>query len=110
MESQRQQKIGRLLQKELSDIILRSDEFKQAMITVTAVNVTPDLSYARVHLSIFSSTEKLEILEKVRSHQRELRFQLGKRIRHQVRVIPELQFFNDDTLDYLENIDNLLKQ
>ncbi|MDO9510166.1 MAG: 30S ribosome-binding factor RbfA [Bacteroidales bacterium] len=110
MDSQRQQKIGRLLQKELSDILLRSEDFKHAMITVTRVNITPDLAYARVYLSVFTTQEKENIVGKIELHNREIRFQLGQRIRHQVRIIPELQFINDDTLDYLENIDNLLKQ
>jgi ribosome-binding factor A len=111
MESTRQNKISRLIQKEMGELLQQSAQlFPGAMITVTRVNVTPDLSLARVNVSIFATDNKESVLKSLDKHSRELRFLLGKRIHNQVRIIPELQFFIDDTLDYLEKIDNLLKQ
>ena len=79
------------------------------MITVTAVRVSPDLGIARTHLSIFPSDKSPAVLAKVQEDSRAIRFDLGKRVRHQLRIVPELFFHVDDSLDYLENIDNLLK-
>ena len=113
METKRQQKISKLIQKELSEIF-RKDIKTQGniMITVTKVNVTTDLSYARVYLSIFAPSQenKSLVVKEVNETSRNIRRLLGDRIRFQIRIIPELQFFEDDSLDYIENIDNLLKQ
>ena len=111
MESTRQSKISRLLQKDLSDIFQREGRnlFGSVMITVTKVNVTSDLSIARVYVSLFTTKDKNEILKLVKLHSKEIRFKLGQRIGRQVRVIPELQFYLDDSLDYLERIEKLLK-
>ena len=110
MESTRQSKISRLLQKDLSDIFQREGRnlFGSVMITVTKVNVTSDLSIARVYVSLFTTKDKNEILKLVKLHSKEIRFKLGQRIGRQVRVIPELQFYLDDSLDYIENIEKLL--
>ena len=111
MESTRTNKVSRLVQKELGDI-LRMEEralFANAMITVTKVQVTSDLSMARVYLSLFATKDKDELMEIIRKHTSELRYKLGKRIGKQVRAIPELHFFVDDSLDYVDKIDNLLK-
>jgi ribosome-binding factor A len=111
METTRQNKISRLIQKEMGELLLQSSHlFPGAMITVTRVNITPDLSLARINVSVFATNDKDAVLKQLDAHSREFRFLLGKRIRNQVRIIPELQFFIDDTLDYLEHIDNLLKQ
>lgn len=110
MESTRQHKIARLIQKDLSMMFQQSQSsFGGAMITVTKTYVTRDLSIAKIYLSIFNAKEKGGVLEQVREHAREIRHQLGQRERNQLRVIPELQFFEDDSLDYIENIENLLK-
>ena len=79
------------------------------MVSVTKVVITSDLSIARVYLSIFATTKKTESVEKIKTHTKEIRGHLGKRVGGQLRIIPNLQFFLDDSLDYLENIDNLLK-
>ena len=81
------------------------------MISVTKVNVTTDMSYARVYLSIFgpAQEEKKKVVAEVNEMSKGLRKMLGDRVRHQLRIIPELQFFEDDSLDYIENIDHLLK-
>ena len=100
MESTRLSKIERLLQKELSDIFQKQTQAMHGiLISVSVVRVSPDLSVARAYLSIFPS-----------DNTKAIRFDLGQRIRKQVRKIPELTFFIDDSLDYIENIDNLLKK
>lgn len=99
-----------MLQKELGEIfLLYAREIHGVIITVTSVRVSPDLGIARTYLSIFPSDKADAIVKKVQEDTKSIRFDLGKRVRHQLRIIPELYFHNDDSLDYLENIDNLLK-
>ena len=111
METIRQNKISKLLQKDLSKIInqLSNELFDNSMVSVTKVYVTKDLSIARVYLSIFATKDKKEILDKVRTHTKKIKYILAKQIRHQLRVIPDIVFYEDDSLDYIENIENLLK-
>jgi len=111
MESKRQQRISRLLQKDLGEIFQHEvrNLSKGAMITVTKVNVTSDLAISRVYLSIFGTEDKLALLEKIKDHKNEIKYKLGNRIRHQLRVVPDLEFYEDDSLDYIDNIDRLLK-
>ncbi len=111
MESTRQQKINRLLQKELAGIFQQESRtmFMGVMISVTVVRVTPDLSLARVHVSIFPGDNKKEILKEIRIANPRIRGILGRRVGKQIRIIPELEFYIDDSLDYIENIDRLLK-
>lgn len=78
------------------------------MITVTKVSVTKDLALAKVNLSLFATPNKEVTIKKINDATSEVRYELGKRVKHQLRVIPELQFILDDSLDYIENIDNLL--
>ena len=111
METQRQQKIAKLIQRDLSEIFqkeFRSRTSTVIMITLTKVNVTPDLSLARIYLSIFGISDKQTIVDEINQQSRAIRGLLGTRVRHQLRIIPELQFFEDDSLDYIENIDKLL--
>ncbi len=112
MESTRQQKVSRLLQKDLGDIFQFEvrNLFGNVMITVTKVHVTKDLSIAKVYLSLFGTGQKDELLKNIRFHGGEIRYKLGKRIGKQVRAIPELQFYQDDSLDYIENIEKLLDE
>lgn len=111
MESTRQQKISRLIQKDLGEIfrLLARDNFPGFLITVTKVHITPDLSLAKVYLSLFGAGSKEDIFSRINAHKKEIRHQLALRVGKQMRVIPELAFFIDDSLDYIENIDNLLK-
>ena len=111
MESTRQQKIARLIQKDLGVIFQQESRnlFEGALITVTKVQVSRDLAIAKVFLSLFITTDKQVLLEKIRHHGREVRYMLVKQVSQQLRVMPELHFFLDDSLDYIENIDNLLK-
>lgn len=114
MDSTRQQKVSRLIQKDLSNIFQVEGRgmYANAMVTVTQVRVSPDLALAKIYMSIFStgSIDKKDILEKIKLHSKEIRGNLGIRIGKQVRVIPELEFFIDDSLDYIENIEKLLKK
>lgn len=110
METTRQNKIARLIQKELSEIfLLETKSMNGVLISVSAVRISPDMSIARVYLSIFPSNRGNEILENINKNSKSIRFELGNRVRHQLRIIPELRFFIDDSLDYLERIDELLK-
>ena len=111
MESTRLSKIERLLQKELSDIFQKQTQAMHGiLISVSVVRVSPDLSVARAYLSIFPSDRGQENLDNINAHAKAIRFELGNRVRHQLRIIPELRFFIDDSLDYLEKIDELLKE
>lgn len=110
MESTRQQKIARLLQKELSEIFrLQTAKMGGVLVSVSAVRVSPDLSIARAYLSIFPSERANEIIDSVNHNARAVRYELAQRVRFQLRKTPELSFFIDDSLDYIEHIDNLLK-
>jgi len=109
MESKRQQKVARLLQKDLSEIFQRDARhlFGGAFITVTTVRVTPDLSVARVYLSFLATKNKSLLLDAIREKGRTIRQQLADRIRHQLRIIPELNFLLDDTAEYAAKMDAL---
>lgn len=110
MESTRLNKINRLLQKELGDIFQKQTQgMPGTLVSVSVVRISPDLSVAKVYLSIFPSGKGEELLEAIRSNSKTIRFNLGQRIHTQLRKIPELSFFIDDSLDYIENIDNLLR-
>ncbi|NDV57565.1 30S ribosome-binding factor RbfA [Bacteroides sp. 519] len=110
METTRQNKIARLLQKELGDIFLQQTKaMKGTLISVSVVRISPDLSIARVYLSVFPSEKGEEIVANINENTKSIRYELGTRVRHQLRIIPELKFFVDDSLDYLEKIDSLLK-
>jgi ribosome-binding factor A len=112
MESTRQKKVARLVQKELGNYFQRgSSSFSQGrIITVTVVRISPDLSLAKVYLSIFPSDNAGEVLQTILDNRKIIRHELGKKVRHQLRTVPELAFFVDDTLDYVDNIEELLKK
>ena len=109
METTRQAKIARLLQKELSEIFrLQTAKMRGTLVSVSAVRVSPDLSIARVYLSVFPSAKAQEMLESINSSAKTIRYELAQIVRHQLRKTPELSFYLDDSLDYIENIDHLL--
>ena len=111
METTRQNKISRLLQKELGDIFQKQTQSTHGvLVSVSAVRISPDLSVARGYLSIFPPERAEEILNNINANVKSVRYELGTRVRHQLRIIPELKFFLDDSLDYLEHIDELLKK
>jgi ribosome-binding factor A len=111
MESTRQKKVSRLIQKELADIFLRKNNelAPGKLISVTIVRVSPDLSFAKVFLSVFPSHNQNDIVNAIKDHTARIRFELGQKVRTQLRIIPEIAFYIDDSLDYIENIDKLLK-
>ena len=112
MEGTRLQKVERLLQKELSGIIerLTPELFPGRMVTVTRVRVSPDLSIARSHVSVFPSAQAQATMSELQRSNKTIRHELGRAVRHQLRIVPELSFFIDDSLDYIDRIDSLLKQ
>ena len=114
MQTTRQNKICRLIQQEMGNIFLRETKevLGSSLISVTAVRVTPDLSIARVYLSIMpiGGGTPDSIMALVRENTADLRRRLGMHVGKQLRIIPRLEFFLDDTLDYIENINRLLKQ
>lgn len=100
METTRQQKIARLIQKELSEIFRQQTaKMGGVLVSVSAVRVSPDLSIARAYLSIFPSERAAEIIESVNHNARSVRYDLAQRVRYQLRKTPELSFFIDDSLD-----------
>ncbi len=111
METTRQNKIARLIQKELSDIFQRqTSQMRGVIVSVSACRISPDLSVCRVYLSVFPSNRADELVNNINANGRSVRFELGKRVGKQLRIIPELKFFIDDSLDYVDHIDELLKQ
>lgn len=110
MDTTRQNKIARLLQKELSDIfLLQTKATHGILVSVSAVRISPDLSVARVYLSVFPPAQADEIIANINANIKSVRYELGRRVRYQLRIIPELKVFRDDSLDYVEHIDALLK-
>ena len=110
MEGTRLSKIERLLQKELSELFRKQTAMMRGiLVTVSKVRVSPDLGVAKVYLSIFPSEKGKEQLASIEKNKKTLRYDLGQIVRTQLRRIPELAFFLDDSLDYVEKIDKLLK-
>ena len=109
--STRQNKIGRLIQKELGELLRRDTHIlaKGRILSLTMVRVTRDMSLARCYLSIFPSEGAVDVLADIKLHKSKLRGELGNIVRFQLRHVPELEFFLDDSLDYIEKIDKLLK-
>ena len=106
METTRQNKVSRLIQKELSEIfLLQTKSMHGVLVSVSAVRISPDMSIARVYLSVFPSERAAEIVKNTNDNMKSVRYDLGVRVRHQLRIIPELKFFVDDSLDYVDRID-----
>ena len=111
MQETRQAKISRLLQKELAQIFQgQTRRMHGMMVSVTRVKISPDLSVCTAYLSVFPSEKAEEVINNVNTNAKTIRYDLGQRIRNQVRIIPELRFFIDDSLDYIDHIDELLKK
>jgi len=109
MESKRQQKFAGVIQEDLAAILQResSSYLPNTMVTITKVRVTPDLAIARVFLSFFSNNNNQLALQTIKQHSSEIRYKLGSRIKDQVRVIPQLEFFIDDTSEYVDRMDKI---
>ena len=111
MQETRQNRIARLLQKELGLIFQAPTRAMHGiMVSVTRCRVSPDLSICTAYLSIFPSEKAEELIKNVTANEKTIRYELGTRVRNQLRIIPELRFFIDDSLDYIERIDELLKK
>ena len=111
MESTRQAKISRLLQKELSEIFRQQTAKTHGVIvSVSTVRVTPDLSIAKAYLSVFPSGKAQEVMENIKKSAKTIRYELAQKVRFVLRKTPELQFYLDDSLDYLEHLDHLLDE
>lgn len=111
MQETRQARISRLLQKELAAIFQSQTRMMHGvLVSVTRVKISPDLSICTAYLSVFPSEKGEELVENIRANEKSVRYELGTRVRNQLRIIPELRFFIDDSLDYLERIDDLLKK
>ena len=109
MQSTRIEKIARLLQKELSEIFrLETAKTTGVLVSVSAVRVSPDLSIARVYLSVFPGDKANAIVNNISANAKSVRYDLAQRVRYQLRKVPELNFYVDDSLDYIDNIDSLL--
>lgn len=112
MESTRQKKVARLLQKEMAEILRQktTELARGKMLTVTTVRVSPDLSLAKVYVSIFPSDDNKKTLDHIIDNTPRIRNELGNKVRNQLRIIPEIAFYLDDSLDYIDNIDSLLNK
>lgn len=109
MESKRQQKFAGVIQQDLAAIFQREGMsfLPNTLVTITKVRVTPDLALARVFLSFFNNANTQLSLQTIKSHANEIRYKLGARIKDQVRIIPQLEFFVDDTNEYVERMDKI---
>lgn len=111
MDSTRQSKIDRLVQKELGQLFQKmTNTLGGTLVSVTSVKVSSDLSIARVRLSIFPTNKVEETMALMKNSAKGIRYELGLRVKSQLRIIPELTFFHDDSIDYIENIDRLLNE
>ena len=111
MENTRQQKVARQIQKYISDILHKecSGLLNGSMTTVTAVRMSPDLSYAKIYLSIVPFDRHQQVMEVLEANNWLIRKSLGNKIRNLLRIVPELAFFLEDSFEYIDKIDNLLK-
>lgn len=111
-QTTRQQKIARQIQRDIAEILQKEGPAMVCgtMATVTAVRISPDFAYAKVYFSIFPFERSAEAMESLEKNNKFIRHELGRRIRYQLKIVPELQFFLDDSLEYIRNIDSLLKK
>ena len=112
MATLRQNKVSSLIQKEIADVFQKEmkNAFGSGLITVTHVFMSPDLSFAKTYLSLFGVKDKEKTLQSVREQVKEIRGFLGKRVGKQLRIVPEIAFFNDESADYADKIDQLFNK
>ncbi|MGV3588220.1 MAG: 30S ribosome-binding factor RbfA [Adhaeribacter sp.] len=110
MESKRQQKFSRVLQKELAEVFQRdvSHLFNGAYVSITQVRVSPDLGVAKIYLSLLLANNQQEVLQLIKTNTKAIRHALAQRIKNQVRVIPELIFYLDDSAEYAAHMDKII--
>ena len=109
MESKRQQKFAGVIQKDLAEIFQREgmNFLPNTLVTITKVRITSDLAIARVFLSFFNNANTSTALNTIKAHAGEIRYKLGARIKNQARIVPQLEFFLDDTNSYVERMDKI---
>lgn len=112
MESKRQQKFAGVIQKDLAEIFQRegTNFLPNTLVTITKVRMTPDLAIARVYLSFFNHGNTTLAVNTIKAHASEIRYKLGARIRDQARIVPQLDFFVDDTSNYVERMDKIFEK
>lgn len=112
MESRRQAKVSRLIHREIASILQKNSNswFSVQFITVSKISVTPDLSYAKVYLTFLNEPNPQEKVDMVKTKTGEIKLQLGRALKNEMRKLPDINFFYDDTLDYVENMDTLFKK
>jgi len=112
METKRQEKIARLIQKEMG--MLFQNELSElgagGMITVTKAKITSDLGLAKIYLSLLAVNDNQAVIDNINKNVVQIRYAFGKKIKNQLRIVPHLKFYEDDSMDYYENIDRLLKE
>ncbi|MEX1062786.1 MAG: 30S ribosome-binding factor RbfA [Balneolaceae bacterium] len=107
----RTERLGAVIQKDLGEILQQDYQMSGTFITVTRVRVTPDLSIAKIYISVFSPERDSEtVFQYIDEHTSEIRYELAGRIRHQVRRIPELHFYVDDSAEYVNRMEHLFKK
>ena len=111
-ETTRQQKVARQIQKDLAEIIRARGmaAYDGAMVTVSGVKISPDLAMAKVYVSIFPSAKAQDVMQRLQDETSRLRGELGRRVAKQLRIVPERAFYRDDSLEYVEHIDELMKK
>ena len=113
METKRQKRIAKIIQKDLAEILqgeVRKGGVKNLIITVSKVKITPDLTQAKVYVSIFPSGKADELIQALQANAKLIKHEVAQRVKHQLRKMPDLIFFRDDSLDYIEKIDQELKK
>ena len=112
MENTRQEKIAKQIQRDIAEIFQRdiAESLRGTLVTVTAVRVSPDLGYAKIYVSVFPSDKAEAVMGVLEENARALRGELGSKVAKQLRIVPEISFFLDSSLDYVEHIEELLKK
>ena len=108
----RQEKVARQIQKDLGELMQqhRGEWVAGAFVTIAKVTITPDLGYVNVYLSLYNNANRVAVLDHINDQNKEIRKALAQRVRHNFRKIPEIRFYEDDTLDYVEKMDELFKK
>ena len=108
----RQEKVARQIQKDLAELMQqhRSEWMAGAFVTISYVTITPDLGYVNIYLSLYNNANRAAVLDHINGQNKEIRKALAKRVRHSFRTIPELRFYEDNTMDYVEKMDDLFKK
>lgn len=112
METTRQLKFASLIKREMGSILFEegANFYGKAFVSITHIMVSPDLGYCKLYLSVMSVPDRQKVIDALNKHQGEVRHSLGKKVRHQIRHIPQLKFFLDDSYDQVEKIEKLFKE